>query len=111
MTRSFYLGAAVTIALVVAVGFGQTVNASLFHPLSPRPRILYLHAALFTAWVLLFITQAALVRSRRVAWHRRLGREIGLLVAATGELLGRWRRPLNTCRNPRSARCTHRMGR
>lgn len=71
--RNFYLGVALAVALVVAFGFGQTVNPRLFRPPSPRPRILYLHVALFTAWVLLFITQAALVRSRQVAWHRRLG--------------------------------------
>lgn len=71
--RNFYLGVALAVALVVAVGFGQTVNARLIHPPSPRPRILYLHVALFTAWILLFTTQAALVRVRRVAWHRRLG--------------------------------------
>ncbi len=71
--RNFYLGLALTVALVVALGFGSTVNARLFHPPSPRPRILYLHAAMFTAWVLLFVMQAALVRVRRVPWHRRLG--------------------------------------
>jgi hypothetical protein len=70
---NFYVWMAMTIALVVAAGFGPTMNAQLIHPSSPRPWILYLHAALFTSWVLLFATQAALVRSRRIAWHRRLG--------------------------------------
>ena len=37
---------ALTIAVVVAVGFGPTANARLFHPASPRPLILYVHAAL-----------------------------------------------------------------
>lgn len=73
MTRRSYLGIALTIALVVAVGFGRTVNAGLLHPPSRRPWILYVHVATFTTWVLLFIVQVALVRSRRVAWHRRLG--------------------------------------
>jgi hypothetical protein len=72
-SRNFYLGAALAVGVVVAVGFSRTVNAGLFHPPSPRPWILYVHAATFTTWVLLFVTQAALVRSRRVAWHRRLG--------------------------------------
>jgi hypothetical protein len=70
---SFYLGMALAVAFVVAYGFGPTANARLFHPRSPRPWILYVHVALFTAWVLLFIAQAALVRFRRVDWHRRLG--------------------------------------
>lgn len=71
--RNFDLGVALAVAVVVAAGFGRTVNARLFHPSSPRPRILYVHGALFTAWVLFFTMQAVLVRSRRVAWHRRLG--------------------------------------
>jgi hypothetical protein len=70
---SFYLGMALAVAFVVAYGFGRTVNARLLHPRSPRPWILYAHVALFTTWVLLFIMQAALVRFRRVDWHRRLG--------------------------------------
>jgi len=47
------------IAIVVFYGFSRTVNAGLIHPSSPRPTILYLHAAIFTAWVLLFILQSA----------------------------------------------------
>lgn len=70
---NFYLGVALAVAVVVVVGFGRTLNARLIHPSSPRPWILYLHVVLFTAWVLLFIAQAALVRLRRVPWHRRLG--------------------------------------
>jgi hypothetical protein len=72
---------ALAVALVVAIGFGPTVNTRLFRPPLPRPRILYLHVALFTAWVLFFTTQAALVRSRRIAWHRRLG--LGGIVLGT----------------------------
>ncbi len=69
----FYLGMALLVALVVATGFGRTIDAGLLHPPSPRPRILHLHVALSLAWVLLFIAQTALVRSRRIDWHRRLG--------------------------------------
>jgi hypothetical protein len=64
---------AIAIVLVVAFGFGRTVNEGLLHPPSPRPPILFLHAAVFTAWVLLFATQAVLVRFDRVGWHRGLG--------------------------------------
>jgi hypothetical protein len=71
--RNFHLAVALTVMLIVGIGFGRTVNANLFHPPSPRPWILHLHVALFTGWVLLYGTQAVLVRSRRVAWHRRLG--------------------------------------
>jgi hypothetical protein len=85
--RNFHLGMALTVAAVVAVGFGPSVNARLFHPPSPRPPILYVHAAVFTAWVLLFVTQSALVRFRRVGWHRRLGM-LGLVLGALVPIVG-----------------------
>jgi hypothetical protein len=69
----FHLAMALCIIAIVAAGFGRTVDARLIHPPSPRPWILYLHATLNTSWVLLFAAQAALVRWRKVAWHRRLG--------------------------------------
>jgi hypothetical protein len=40
------------------------------------------HGALFTAWVLLFIVQTALVAGHRVALHRRLGVAGAVLAAA-----------------------------
>jgi hypothetical protein len=61
--RNFHLAMALTVAAVVAVGFGPTANARLFHAPWPRPPILYVHAVVFTAWVLLFVTQSALVRA------------------------------------------------
>lgn len=85
--RNFYLCIGLAVTLIVLFGFGRTVNAGLFHPPSPRPLILYLHAAMFTVWVLLFITQATLVRFRRVSWHRRLGFAgfaLGCLMPVTG---------------------------
>jgi hypothetical protein len=85
--RNFHLALALTIAAVVAVGFGRTANANLFHPPSPRPLLLYIHAAMFTGWVLLFVTQAALVRFRRVAWHRRLGL-FGMVLGALMPIVG-----------------------
>lgn len=47
----------------------------------PWTATVHAHAALFTAWVVLFVVQTALVAARRVALHRRLG-VIGALVAA-----------------------------
>lgn len=48
--RFIYLGIALVIALAVVFGFGSTVEANLFHPTAPVPRVLYVHAAVFTAW-------------------------------------------------------------
>ena len=72
-SRILYPGIALMIAVVVGVGFGPTLGVRLIHPPSPRPGVLYLHVALFVAWVLIFVVQTLLVRSRRIGWHRRLG--------------------------------------
>jgi hypothetical protein len=71
--RSFYFGMSLLMAAVVGFGFSYTIGPNLLHPTTPRPAILYLHAPLFSAWVLFFIVQTALVRGRHVALHRRLG--------------------------------------
>jgi hypothetical protein len=71
--RNFFLSMALLVAAIVAFGFGHTVEAKLIHPPFPRPAILFVHVAMFTAWVLLFITQTALVRAGNVRWHKRLG--------------------------------------
>jgi hypothetical protein len=44
--------------------------------------LIYIHAALFTTWVALFIVQTALISARRVALHRRIGVGGALLAAA-----------------------------
>ena len=86
--RVFYSGMAVALALTVFVGFASTYYLRLFDggPKAtvtggPFTALLHLHAVLFTAWVLLFIVQTALVASRRVAVHRRLGIAGALLAA------------------------------
>lgn len=78
--RLFYGAMSVAMALMVFVGFSPTYYLRLFSDgpkatLSGGPftTLVHLHGALFTAWVLLFIVQTALIASRRVAVHRRLG--------------------------------------
>ena len=78
--RLFYGTMAVVLALVVFVGFGPTYYFRFLGsgpqatvtggPITP---LVHVHGFLFTAWVLLFIVQTALVATRRVAVHRRLG--------------------------------------
>jgi hypothetical protein len=77
--RIFYGGVAVALALTVFVGFAPTFYLRTYFG---RPTVtgatslsslVALHGALFTAWVLLFIVQTALVAMHRVALHRRLG--------------------------------------
>jgi hypothetical protein len=71
--KYFYLVMGLLTAATVVAGFSQTVEASLFHPAVPRPAILWFHGAAFSAWVLFYILQSALVRTHNVKLHRTLG--------------------------------------
>jgi len=75
------------IAGVVIYGFSYTVDDNLIHPAIPRPWLLYVHAFVFSAWLPLFIAQAALIQTRNVATHRRLG-QWGLVHGAAIPILG-----------------------
>jgi uncharacterized membrane protein YozB (DUF420 family) len=72
--RIFFATMAVACAVTVFVGFAPTFY---LRPRSPSadalPFYLQLHGAVFTMWILLFGAQVALVASRQVRWHRRLG--------------------------------------
>lgn len=71
--RVFFGGMAVLLCLVVIAGFFRTYfGAGLVNAPLPSP-ILHVHAAVFTAWMVLFLVQAALVPLHRLAWHRALG--------------------------------------
>ena len=86
--RLFYSGMAIALALTVFAGFspsyyGRFLSGGPTTTISGAPMtpLVHLHAALFTGWVLLFLTQTALVAGHRVAVHRRLG-VAGVVLAA-----------------------------
>ena len=91
--RIFYTGMALLMALTVFTGFARTFYLRAYIPtptisgatvLTP---LMYVHGAVFTAWVVLFLVQTALVSSRRVAVHRRLG-IAGIVLAAAMVVVG-----------------------
>src|SRR5438128_3506134 len=69
----FYFFMTLLIAVVVVYGFSHTIGKNLIHPAIPRPSILYVHAAVFSGWLVFFILQSTLIRTHNVAVHRRLG--------------------------------------
>ena len=85
--RYFYLCMSLVLAGLVIWGFSRTVNASLFHANPPRPLLLWIHGAAFSAWIIFFIAQSALVRARKVSVHRLLG-WFGAGLAAVMVVLG-----------------------
>jgi hypothetical protein len=61
------------IAVVVVYGFSHTIGHNLLHASPIPPFVLTIHAIVFPGWVLFFILQSALVRTRNVPLHRTLG--------------------------------------
>jgi hypothetical protein len=71
--RFFPLVLSLGIVAIVAAGFGPNLDRRLLHPPVARPWLLSVHAVIFTAWVLFFVVQTALVGVRNVRLHRALG--------------------------------------
>ena len=72
--RRFYLGMAIASAVLVFVGFSPSYYLKSHHPLSPALSVLlHIHGLVFTAWMLYFIAQTALIAVKRPALHRKLG--------------------------------------
>jgi hypothetical protein len=69
----FYFFMSLLIAVVVIYGFSHTIDHNLIHPHPVPPWVLYLHAPVFCGWVVFFILQSTLVRTRNVRLHKTLG--------------------------------------
>lgn len=73
LDRYFYFAMSLLMAGVVVFGFSHTINHNLLSPPLPPPGILWVHSVVFSAWVVFFIFQSALVRTRNVRVHRMTG--------------------------------------
>ena len=72
--RRFFLAFAVLSALVIFAGFTPSFYLKdVFHVPPPLSAMSRIHGVVFTAWVFLFLTQAALINANNPALHRRLG--------------------------------------
>jgi hypothetical protein len=69
----FYFCFSFLVAAVVGYGFSHTIGTNLLHAAIPRPVVLWVHAFVFFGWIVVFIVQITLVRTRHVRWHRRFG--------------------------------------
>ena len=83
----FFAGMAVVCLLVVFIGFARTYYlAGVFK--APLPNLLvHIHGAVFSLWILLFITQISLITVHCADLHRRLGM-FGFLLACLMVILG-----------------------
>jgi uncharacterized membrane protein YozB (DUF420 family) len=85
----FYSGIALAIFATVIVGFSRSFFLRPLFPEWPSPTetIFYVHGAVFTAWIVLLVTQTSLVRGGRTDLHRRVG-PFGAVLAVAMVMLG-----------------------
>jgi hypothetical protein len=71
------------VVLVAAfAGFAPSYFLRGFSGSPPLSPLLHVHGVVFTSWLLLLLTQSALIARHRVNWHRRLGIGGAVLAAA-----------------------------
>lgn len=71
--RVFYVALALAAAVTVLIGFARTFYVRSAFTAAPLPPVVAAHGVAFSAWMALFVAQAALIAARRPALHRRLG--------------------------------------
>jgi hypothetical protein len=79
--RVFYVGLSLFIGLIALVGFWATYFGPLVGGTLAQPRIIHMHAVVFTGWLALFSIQVVLAATGRVRWHLAVGR-IGIAYTA-----------------------------
>lgn len=84
--RTGHIAAVLAMFIVVLLGFWP-FYAGLFRGGTGAHWVLYLHAAVFSGWMALLLTQVVLVFMRRTSTHRRLG-QFGVYYGALVLLMG-----------------------
>lgn len=69
----FFSAMSIIAAVVVLTGFGRTYAPKVIAGSPVVASVIHVHAAVFTAWLFIFIAQAMLVARGRTDLHRRLG--------------------------------------
>jgi len=71
--RVFFSGMILLLWASVLFGFAKTYFlAGMVHAPLPN-RLIHIHGAVFTLWMVLLFVQSALISARRVRWHKALG--------------------------------------
>jgi len=87
LPRRLYIGLALLAILIAAIGFWPSYFGLLVAGVVDKPAIIHFHAAVYVGWLALFLTQAALAATGRIALHMKVGRfaiGYGLLVIVAG---------------------------
>ncbi len=80
--RVFFSAMIVALWAAVLYGFARTYFLAGMVSAPLPNRLIHIHGAAFTLWMILLVVQSALISARKVAWHRTLGiAGMGLAVA------------------------------
>ena len=86
-SQRLYAGAALGVAALVFAGFAPSYYLRAFFNARHLTPLAHVHGVLMTGWIVLFATQATLIRKGHIAVHRRLG-VFGAALAAAIVLVG-----------------------
>jgi len=78
--RLFFPLMALIAATVVGAGFAPTYYLGFWFHSPPLAATVHVHAAAFTGWLVLLLSQTFLIRTRRFRWHRAMGKVAVVLV-------------------------------
>jgi len=72
---ALYFTLTIISVLLILIGFAPSfyLKAFIHAPVPPLSQLTIVHGAVFTAWLVLFVTQISLIAADKVALHRQLG--------------------------------------
>jgi len=88
--RAFFPLLGLTAAAVIATGFAPTYYLGHWFHAPPLKATVHIHAAAFSAWLVLLLSQIVMIRAGKFRWHRAVGKASVALVAimvATGYIV------------------------
>ncbi len=86
--RRLFMAAAIAFPLVILAGFGRTYYFKLITGAPPLSSYLvHVHGVIMTAWVLFFIAQVGLIRTKKAKVHMNLGM-LGIVLAILVVVVG-----------------------
>jgi len=71
--RRLFALVAILFPVIIVIGFAQTYYLKFAFGNRPLPPLVHLHGMLMSAWVIYFITQVWLIRSKNARVHMRIG--------------------------------------
>ncbi|MBK8148317.1 MAG: hypothetical protein IPN69_22120 [Acidobacteria bacterium] len=83
---------AILFPMIVLIGFSRTYYLKQFFPAPPIPSTLvHIHGLAMTLWIVLFVVQTWMIRTKRVALHMKLGwfgAALAAVIVVSGFLTG-----------------------